>query len=188
MKPNPDSKFLVIDTCIFRSAGRTDHPESRLSREFLAAVLKICHRIVFSRQLSAEWNRNRSNYSYRWLASMTARKKVLRIEDSQVVQNELREKLRDLPLDMEQRDAIEKDLPLIETALAADKLIISKDERMREILDAISSRIGMLKSCLWLNPVIEDSITWLKWLENGANMEPDKLLGAVSIKINAGEK
>ena len=42
------SQALVIDACVARSAGSSaaEDPHSRNSRELLAAVLEICHRMV----------------------------------------------------------------------------------------------------------------------------------------------
>lgn len=42
------SKRLVIDACVARSAGETDHPISAACRGYLLDILAICHKIVMT--------------------------------------------------------------------------------------------------------------------------------------------
>ncbi len=69
------SRLFVIDTSVAKAAGETDHPVSKACRDFMRAMLDICHRMVMTSEISAEWNRRQSHYARKWRAAMVARKK-----------------------------------------------------------------------------------------------------------------
>jgi predicted nucleic acid-binding protein len=171
------SRSLVVDTSIFRSAGRTDNPESSRSREILDGIMKICHKVVFTPYIYSEWRKHRSNFSSTWLASMTARKKITRLKDEEVRNDQLRLQIDKLSLSDKLGNAIDKDLPFVEAAIATDKTIISRDEKMKEILCGISKNISILKEIAWVNPITEERESISDWLSNGANLEKDRCLG-----------
>jgi predicted nucleic acid-binding protein len=171
------SKSLVVDTSIFRSAGRTDNPESSRSREILEGILIICHKVVFTPYMYSEWRKHRSNFSSTWLASMTARKKITRRKDEEVRNDQLRYQIDQLSLSDNLGKAIDKDLPFVEAAIATDKTIISKDEKMKEILCVLSKNIKVLKIIAWVSPINEESESISEWLLNGANLDKDRCLG-----------
>jgi hypothetical protein len=114
------SRRLVVDASVASAAGQTRHPTSFRSREFLGEVLKISHRMVMTATIADEWDRHQSLYATRWRAEMRARNKVI---DSSDVQNE--EVRRQVRLSK----TVQKDLHLIEAALATDQIVISLDDR-----------------------------------------------------------
>src|ERR1700693_6302300 len=114
------SRRLAVDASVASAAGQTMYPTSFRSREFLGEVLKIRHRLAMTVTLAAEWDRHQSLYAARWRAEMRTRNKVVDIAE---VQNE--ELRRQVPLSA----AIQKDLHLIEAALATDRVVISLDDR-----------------------------------------------------------
>jgi len=126
------SKRLVIDACVARSAGETDHPISAACRGYLLDILEICHRIVMTPEIRAEWQKHQSRFSQRWLTQMIAKKKFVPMQVNLEVdlweQAELIESEKD-------RSAILKDLHLLEAAIATDKIIISTDDRFYELVD-----------------------------------------------------
>ncbi len=63
------SKRLVIDSDVARSAGTKEDPISQSCREVLQAVLSICHKVVLTEDIFAEWKRHRSNFTFVWLKS-----------------------------------------------------------------------------------------------------------------------
>jgi hypothetical protein len=75
------------------------------------------------------------------------------------------------------RAALEKDSHLVEAALGHDRIVLSRDEAMRQILNVAAERVRELRTIQWANPVSEEGI--VRWLEAGARMEPSRRLGAL---------
>jgi hypothetical protein len=172
--PGKASAALVIDASIARAAGETEHPVSSACRSFLQEVLNICHRVVLTPEISAEWKKHRSKFAYGWLASMWARKKVVR---PAIVENaELRRTIQSLELTDRAREAILKDIHLVEAAFATDHAIASLDETARRHLRLIAEHVESLKSLVWVNPAKDDEHT-TDWLRQGANAEEVRQLG-----------
>jgi hypothetical protein len=172
--PGKASAALVIDASIARAAGQTEHPVSSACRSFLQEVLRICHRVVITAEISAEWKEHRSNFAYRWLASMWARKKVVRpgpVEDAG-----LRQTIRSLQLTDNAREAILKDVHLVEGALATGQIIASLDETVRGYLRQIAGSVRSLRSLVWVNPTKDDEHA-ADWLRQGANADEERQLG-----------
>ncbi len=158
------SQALVIDACVARSAGGSaaEDPLSRNSREVLTAVLEICHRMVWSRRIGEEWKRNRSRFSRQWQVQMWARRKVDRISGDENLQ--ISDRVLAAADRQRDRVAMEKDLHLIEAALASSKIIISHDETAREAFSLAASKVHELKDITWINPDCgeEDVVAWLQ--------------------------
>ncbi|HBK21688.1 MAG TPA: hypothetical protein DDZ60_04025 [Planktothrix sp. UBA10369] len=172
---NKQSKYLVIDASVARSCGGEDakHPTSKNCRDFLNAVLKICHSMVMTPELKAEWNKHESTFARKWRVSMIARRKYKYCEN--VTLTELRNKLEQLDITYKTREAIWKDICLVEAAIATDKIIISLDDKVRDYLAEVSENLPEIKVILWLNPDKESES--IKWLEKGAILENKRLLG-----------
>jgi predicted nucleic acid-binding protein len=169
-----DSKRLVIDASIARAAGRTDHPVSKACRVFLEGVLKICHRVVLTKEIREEWNKHQTQFSMTWRASMVARKKVAWCE---VAQNEVfRTKIRKLDFSETEHAAALKDAHLIEAALETDLRVISLDEIARGLLRRAAQDVKQLKRVHWVNPTKDEEHT-MEWLEGGAEDEEVRRLG-----------
>ena len=72
-----------------------------------------------------------------------------------------------------------KDVHLLEAAIATDKLVSSRDEKARSAFRDASVRVQELKQIVWVNPTrCEESP--VRWLSDGAQAEPHRMLGAVS--------
>ena len=125
------SRRLVIDASVARSATMSDNPTSTACREFLQAILEVCHRIVLPSEIYREWERHalqaqsgvdilRTRFLADWMVAMSRRKggKILR---PRVNRDEaLRTKINRLGLPANDRHEIAEDLHLIEAALASD--------------------------------------------------------------------
>jgi hypothetical protein len=146
------SRRLVIDASVASAAGFTMKPTSRRCREFLQAVLRISHRVAMTPLLRAEWNSHQSLFAARWLAEMTSKAKVVAIAD--VLNQELR---AEAPA-----ASAQKDLHLIEAALATDKIVISLDDRARTELSVLAAA-----EVMWVHPVDEGGHV-IYWLNKGA--------------------
>ena len=172
--PGRTSVALVIDASIARAAGETEHPVSSACGTFLQEVLKICHKIVMTQEISEEWNEHRSNFAFQWRASMTARKKVVR--PGPVENTGLRQAIHSLALLDSIRAAILKDIHLVEAALATGQTVASLDETVRGHLRQISGSVRLLRSLVWVNPAKDDEHA-TDWLRQGANAEEERQLG-----------
>ena len=75
------SRRLVIDASVARAAGDTSmHPTSRSCRDFLLAILEICHRFVMTQSIKEEWDKHQSGFARKWRVSMVARKKLVVVQ------------------------------------------------------------------------------------------------------------
>ena len=78
----------------------------------------------------------------------------------------------------QQSDA-EKDAHLLEAAIATDKLVSSRDDQARSVFRDVAVNVQELKPIVWVNPTrCEESP--VRWLLEGAQAEPHRMLGAVS--------
>ncbi len=162
---------LVIDASVTRSASpglKTDLQAG--SYAALNQALEICHRIVFSDALREEWHRHRSRYSASWLRSMYAKKKVVALPEA-APDLSFRQSLLESATRPKDRAALEKDLLLVEAALATDSIIISRDDVMRELLRSAAAQVPRLRGLVWANPAKDaDFIDWL-WGRTGPTAE-----------------
>jgi hypothetical protein len=151
-KRKPPSKRLVIDASVLRASGGTGavHPTATQCRDFLVAVLKICHRVVLSESMQVEWKTHASKFAHSWWTSMEARRKVLRVDDD--ADQEVRRPLGKAKLTEKQRAAIEKDLHLLEDALRGDAIVVGIDIRLTEYVTKASERARKLKPIRFIDP------------------------------------
>ena len=138
------------------------HPTSFRTREFLGEVLKISHQMVLTATLAREWDRHQSLYATTWRAEMRSRKKIVDLAD--VPDEEVR---RQVP----GSGAVQKDLHLVEAALATDKIVVSLDDRAQAALCVDATR-----DVVWVNAVAEGGHA-IYWLRNGANPVDEWKLG-----------
>jgi hypothetical protein len=162
---------LVIDASILRAAGDRSVP-ARSCRDFLEAVLEICHQVVACGELSGEWRRHRSRYSAVWQRRMISRKKFK--VDS--VRAPLKEAVEDLDLPDGQRLDLLKDLHLVEMALQTDGRVASLDESARGLFARASTSLRDLRSLTWVNPMRSEDGA-IEWLEKMCPREPERSLG-----------
>jgi len=153
------SKLLIVDASVVRAAGETEHPVSGANRDFLFAVLDICHRVGMNTEIGDEWRRHQSKVTRRWKLAMYARKKIILLHVSTNPELRLRLTQGHSP---EETEAILKDAHLIEAALRANGIVASLDENARALF-----RTAELNAVTWVNPFVER--TRIKaWLEQGA--------------------
>jgi hypothetical protein len=89
---------------------------------------------------------------------------------------ELRDRIKHVAANDREREAMLKDIHLIETAMAADRIVISLDETARKLFIKVATRVGELRDIVWVNPekMEEEPVSWL---ENGAKAEKKRKLG-----------
>ncbi len=178
------SKRLVIDASVIFSTGREnpDFPSPKLKRcrDFLLEVFDICHRVVLTPEIKAEWQRHQTVFARDWLSRMEQKGKVERLTETS--KPLLRAELDDLEATDQQRQAMLKDALLIEAALASDSLIASLDQTARKLFAEAAGSIRELKKVVWVNPEIEEE-DCLDWLSRGARSEKKRQLEALAKEL-----
>ncbi|MDQ2886332.1 MAG: hypothetical protein M3Y39_09620 [Chloroflexota bacterium] len=169
-------RCLVIDIDIARSAGGMEAQEGRSKscRDFLIAVLETEHKVVTTEAIRTEWHKHQSRFTRTWLVSMVARKKVCWIDAP--ADEEMRKKVEQVADDEQKRNAMLKDIHLIEAALQVDQIVISMDETVRHYFRKTALTIGIIRQIVWVNPC-KDEETPLEWLRTGAALEKRRSLG-----------
>jgi len=144
-------------------------------RAVLEAILEARHRIALDAEGLREWKKHRSSYARGWLVRMFARKLALLLGD--VREEQLRERIRESAAKLSDRRALEKDCHLVEAALQADRVVISRDEVVRNLFRQGCSRVEELRAILWANPERGEEGT-VEWVRAGAKPEKGRRLGA----------
>jgi hypothetical protein len=90
--------------------------------------------------------------------------------------NQLRDDIERYALSEKKRDAMLKDTHLIEATIQADKIVLSMDETVRHCFGEIAHKIELLALIAWVNPCISEE-TPINWLQHGAPLERERLLG-----------
>lgn len=171
------SRRLVIDASVARAAGEEseDGTVSGLCHDFLS-MAEEHHTLVLTRAIWDEWKKHQSGFSRRWLRRMHGARKVF---DSDIEPDSpLRQAILATSLNARQRRDLEKDVHLIEGALATDRRIASLDVRVRGLFAVAAGRVRRLRPVLWVNPSNADEFV-VRWLETGAPDEDFRRLGYV---------
>jgi len=171
------SKRLVIDASVARSAGGEEatYPTSVHCRDFLKAVLDICHKVVMTPDIKEEWNKHESDFARGWRRRMVAKRKFEFLDIP--VNEELWEKIDKIAWSDRQRAEMFKDLRLIEAAMATDKTVISLDDKTaRKFFARAAVQVDELKDIVWVNPDKIEEEKPIEWLEKGAEAQSDRLL------------
>jgi hypothetical protein len=144
MKKAELSRSLVVDASIMRAAGETDHPTSSSCRKTLKAIIEICHHVLISKPIDAEWDKHASRFSRKWRISMMNKRKMDKVKPSLapiILKN----------ITKTDRVEIKKDRHLIDAAYTHDRIIITLDDRIKEVLQRTGNE-KMLREIRWLNP------------------------------------
>jgi hypothetical protein len=143
------TRLLVVDASVARSAGETEHPVSSACRACLEAILLICHRVAVTPAIRDEWDRHMSRFSRKWRRSMAARRKPLETVATAAVPIEV------TAYSSPAREQIEKDACLLEAAIAADRIIVTRDDSLRLALSRRPDGTALVQSIKWINPVTD---------------------------------
>ena len=147
-----NSRRLVIDTSVIQSAGESEKPLSSACRNFLIGVLEICHRIVMTNDINKEWEKHKhcfSRFAIKWKASMVRKGKVVYIDTPAKIKLDLS------GISEKEHDRIQKDIFLLNAALATDRIIVTRDERLQTDLRKTSEGEILADKYRWLNPITD---------------------------------
>src|SRR5262245_16783348 len=171
------TRRLVIDASVAHAAGDVDatEPTAKNCRDFLQAVLNICHRAVFPSPLIAEWQTHASQFAQRWQVAMERRRKIDWIDlDSD---EELRETIGEVAASEKEQAGMLKDAFLLETALTTtDRMVVSLDETAKGLFRSLVVKLPRFGKVVWINPGSEADAA-LAWLRSGAKPEAPRRLG-----------
>jgi hypothetical protein len=167
---------IVIDASIARAAGPegATHPTAKDCRDFLLAVLDICHRAVFTAEITAEWNKHQSGFAAQWRTSMFARKKMDIVAVPQ--DSDLRGKLESCGLSDNAIAALLHDAHLVEAARFGCMRVVALDEIVRKLLQGLAATIKEIDGLCWVNPTIASEQA-VNWLQSGAPRDDFRRLG-----------
>jgi hypothetical protein len=170
------SRRIVIDASVARAAGTEEsvHPTGKNCREFLKSVLHVCHSLVMTPDLKAEWAKHQSSFTRKWRLQMMARKKHISLEVEPA--HSIGDAIGKLDVADSERAKMGKDSLLIDAALASDKSVISLDDTVRGLFAAASKSLRELRQIVWVNPNREDEQP-VQWLQQGAKPERKRMLG-----------
>jgi hypothetical protein len=171
------SKNLVVDTSVARSSGRGDTQDtiSKGCREFLLVMRdNTKHQVVMSDALELEWSKHESKFARIWLISMEKKRRVFHTKIP--THGKLRYKVERIAEKPTECNAMLKDMLLIEAALHTDRIVVSLDETVRKLFQQATEKILALKRIAWVNPCKSEE-TSIDWLQNGAELERERLLG-----------
>ncbi len=186
---------LVVDVSIAQAQEKSTFPTSKNCRDLLIAILESNHRVVFTPDISEEWSRSRHDvhvtaFASKWRAKMYARRKVEFISAEtleELLRNKMLQNLRakiavvDLAVKnheewVNKHEAMNKDCHLLEAAALTDEIVLSLDDKARELFTQACVKIGEIRAIVWANP---DShhIETLTWLKAGAAIKIEWQLG-----------
>ena len=173
-----NSKRLVIDTDVAQASGDEDATDSRAinCRDFLKGVRAQNHRVVMTRNISEEWKRHRSSFTFEWRVSMNARRRVIDIDPPEY--EEIQAKVTTTTNNKNEIELMEKDFHLLQAALATDQTVISLDETVRGLFAHASQSVGEIRDIIWVNPDRTEEEQPIAWLQNGAPSETHRRLSA----------
>lgn len=153
---------LVVDACVLKAAGETEHPTSQSCGRVLMEIFDCRHRAVVTPAIQTEWDAHPSRFAVAWRTRMAGRRLFVSLPD--VADQELRKRI-ETGLDAEQHraDAL-KDVHLLEAAQQTDRAIFSHDRRARALFDSVRSTPPLLSKIAWVDPVThcESAVSWLR--------------------------
>ena len=173
--PEPRSKRIVVDASVAAAAGNIDPSEqARRCREALDAIRVFCHRVVMTDTLWQEWMDHQSNWARGWLVTMRRHTKVIEIPDHA---GAMRAAVSAHARSGADRDAMLKDMHLVEAASSTDRLILSLDERSRRLFRDCAGEVSGLSGLVWVNPA-DASERARAWLLGGARPDASRRLAS----------
>jgi predicted nucleic acid-binding protein len=163
---------IVIDADIMRSAGTSEHPHSRNSRQVLEALRDGNHRMVQCAPLLEEHKKHRSRFASIWQTSMLSRKQWVRWEYKEDA-NLRRVLVAALPEEANHKEqAVLKDAHLLEAAAATGQCIISKDRTARDLFQLACPSLASHRHILWGEMTLSADAV-IDWVKSGCGPRSD---------------
>ena len=166
---------IVVDTSVARAASETEYPTAIHCRETLETLDDEGYALAMSDPLWDEWNhtvldrpegawdRYASRYTMSWYVSMQVRKRIAwkDLPADNPLNDQIMETARSIyPPESQAPADIEKDLALIETAMVADRRVVSLNDKERRRFKRIA-QAPALHEIFWIDPDKENVPLWL---------------------------
>lgn len=168
---------IVVDTSVARAASVSQKEVALQCWETLETFRECDYRLAMSEPLYTEWLKTEperpaeswqyyiSYYAMTWLTAMATGGRIALqpLPTERALRDEIMATAHTLyPPESHAPDDIDKDIFLIETALAADHRIISLNDVERRRFQRISPHVPTLQSVFWTDPQREDAPVWLR--------------------------
>ncbi|HGM5053279.1 hypothetical protein [Serratia marcescens] len=140
----------IVDADIARSAGGSEHPVSKSSRELLSDIKSGENEVYFCQKLLQEWRKHNSLLARTWLASMISSKKAILTKENL---SSLHEEIEKLIHEEKTKEIAKKDAHLVESAQKNGCIIFSNDNNARVAFSKIKEKITSIRGVIWLCPL-----------------------------------
>lgn len=167
---------LVIDASVARASGNDSatFPLAIYCRDYLSEIINHEYKVVFSPEMSREWNKHQSNFALGWRTSMVARRRI-EVLTEDPANMDFRNAISSSQSTPNQKRAMLKDSHLVECAGATDNRVSALDDTVRRLFQYTTGVSAHVKKLVWVNPgKIEE--TPLQWLRDGAKAETARML------------
>src|SRR5258708_34663546 len=132
------------------------------------------HQVVMFDALKLEGGNNKSRFARLWLIAMENKRRVFHTEVP--AQKKLRHQVEHVAIKKTDCDAMLKDMFLIEAAFHTDRIVVSLDEKVRNLFHQATEKIYALTRIALIIPCISED-TPVDWLIIGSDLERERLLG-----------
>ena len=168
MRLPENSRRIVIDTNVARSASESQHPISDACRQVLETMLNEQHRVVLSATQYLEWQKHQSGFAKNWLARMVGKKLfvVLKPEPDSGLTN----RVHALECTDKARAEMLKDVHLLENALATDHAVVSQETNVLRLFITHTHLLRIPRPVAWVSPS-ENTPACIAWLDAGATID-----------------
>ena len=137
------SRRLVIDADIARACGESGSTRAAVALEFLTSVFSICHRVVVTGQIAAQWDEHQSRRFRKWRAAMESRRKIVDLGDPK--NRKMRSQILQIGFGPQHLAEASNDAHLLEAAEAADRVICSFDSTARGYFRRLSKAVEWVR-------------------------------------------
>lgn len=138
---------IVVDASVARAAGESGKPQPEACRQSLLAILNHGHRLAMSAPIRTEWMKSRSDktipyaslFALRWLTQMQSAGRVeeITLAENSALRQRCLQALQEDRQTVTSVEAVSKDFHLVETALQADRRVLSLDKRIVHHLEKL---------------------------------------------------
>jgi hypothetical protein len=177
MRPGAWRRLVVDTDVVVRASARENRlrTSGKRCRQALMAILRICHRVVLTPDIHREWQDHPSRFQRKWRRWMHGKRKFALV--SSAPKERLRKRIARAAPSPSAQEVLDKDVHLVEAALATDRTIISCDAEAHDLFHAVAARVGELRTIAWLNPERMAPPDMEAWLEAGAQPDDSMKLG-----------
>lgn len=151
---------IVVDASVAFAASEIEKEPARACWQCLRSIEEGPLSVAMTKDVHDEWRKHAKNYARAWLRRMVARKRFRRVAVDPAVFEQILD-LAELHFgeQVAKIRAVQKDIRLIEAALASDRRILSADEVVRAYFaECLGGEWGVF---YWAGPAHPGACAWL---------------------------